>query len=185
MPHSSASGQQDTIPDMKPKMSNNLKRVLIMGNSGSGKSWLAARLTELTNLPVTDLDTLNWESAGYGKARKKVYVLNDVQAIANQDRWIIEGIYGWIAAPVALYATKVIWLTPDSNECVENIKARGIRNNGSPEEFAALLEWASSYETRTGSSSYEGHLKVFSKARPESQVKLTSREDMHHFLLQR
>lgn len=184
MPHSSASGQQDTIPDMKPKMSNNLKRVLIMGNSGSGKSWLAARLSELTNLPVTDLDTLNWESAGYGKARKKVDVLNDVQAIANQDRWIIEGIYGWIAAPVALYATKVIWLTPDSNECVENIKARGIRNNGSPEEFAALLEWASSYETRTGSSSYEGHLKVFSKAPSESQVKLTSREDMHHFLLQ-
>lgn len=184
MPHSSASGQQDTIPDMKPKMSNNLKRVLIMGNSGSGKSWLAARLSELTNLPVTDLDTLNWGSAGYGKARKKVDVLNDVQAIANQDRWIIEGIYGWIAAPVALYATKVIWLTPDSNECVENIKARGIRNNGSPEEFAALLEWASSYETRTGSSSYEGHLKVFSKAPPESQVKLTSREDMHHFLLQ-
>ncbi|WP_333609762.1 hypothetical protein [Pantoea piersonii] len=184
MPHSSASGQQDTIPDMKPKMSNTLKRVLIMGNSGSGKSWLAARLSELTNLPVTDLDTLNWGSEGYGKARKKVDVLNDVQAIANQDRWIIEGIYGWIAAPVALYATKVIWLTPDSNECVENIKARGIRNNGSPEEFAALLEWASSYETRTGSSSYEGHLKVFSKAPPESQVKLTSREDMHHFLLQ-
>ncbi len=170
---------------MKPKMSNNVKRVLIMGNSGSGKSWLAARLSALTNLPVTDLDTLNWESEGYGKARKKADVLNDVQAIANQERWIIEGIYGWIAATVALYATQVIWLTPASAECVENIKVRGIRNNGSPEEFAALLEWASSYETRTGSSSYEGHLKVFSKVSPDSQIKLTSREEMHRFLIQR
>lgn len=184
MPHSAVSGHQDTNADMKPKMSNNLKRVVIMGNSGSGKSWLAARLSELTNLPVTDLDTLNWESEGYGKARNKADVLNDVQAIANQNRWIIEGIYGWIAAPVALYATKVIWLTPDSNECVENIKARGRRNNGSPEEFAALLAWASSYETRTGSSSYEGHLKVFSKVPPESRVKITSREDIDHFLIQ-
>lgn len=71
MPRSAVSGQQETLPDMKPKMSNNVKRVLIMGNSGSGKSWLAARLSALTNLPVTDLDTLNWESEGYGKARKK------------------------------------------------------------------------------------------------------------------
>lgn len=165
-------------------MSNELKRVLIMGNSGSGKSWLASRISEFNNLPVTDLDTLNWEQEGYGRAREKSDVLNDVLAIVGKERWIIEGVYGWIADKIVLYASHVIWLTPDPAECVENIKARGIRNNGSIEDFTALLEWASSYEKRTGSSSYGGHFSVFSKVSPESQIRLTRREDILNFLTQ-
>ncbi|WP_437891254.1 hypothetical protein [Phytobacter sp. V91] len=127
-------------------MSNTLQRVLIMGNSGSGKSWLAARLSEKLNLPATDLDTLVWEPGGYGQSRPKADALNDVLSIANEERWIMEGIYGWIADRVISSTTHVIWLTLDPAECVENIKARGIRNNGSVADFAALLEWASLYE---------------------------------------
>lgn len=165
-------------------MTNELQRVLIMGNSGSGKSWLAARISELKNLPATDLDTLYWEHEGYGRAREKSDVMNDVLAIAVKERWIIEGVYGWIADNVALYASHVIWLTPDPAECVGNIKVRGIRNNGSLADFTALLEWASSYGHRAGSSSYGGHLSVFSKVSTESQIRLTSREDMLKFLTQ-
>lgn len=165
-------------------MNNKLQRVLIIGNSGSGKSWLAARLSELENLPVTDLDTLYWEPEGYGVAREKADVLNDVLAVAGKERWILEGVYGWIADKVALYASHVIWLTLEPAECVENIKVRGIRNHGSVEDFTALLEWASLYEKRTGPSSYEGHLSVFSKVNPERQIMLASREDMHKFLTQ-
>lgn len=165
-------------------MSNALQRVLIMGNSGAGKSWLAARISELKNLPVTDLDTLYWEQDGYGTAREKSEVLKDVLAIANNDRWIIEGVYGWVAEHVSLYASHVIWLTPEPAECVENIKARGIRNKGSVEDFSTLLEWASLYEKRAGSSSYQGHLSVFSNISPERQIRLSSREDMRSFLAQ-
>ncbi len=82
-------------------MRSDIQRVLIIGNSGSGKSWLAMRLAEKIALPVTDLDTLNWEPGGYGKARAKEAVLQDALAIARESRWIIEGVYGWIAEKFA------------------------------------------------------------------------------------
>ena len=159
-----------------------MQRLLIMGNSGSGKSWLAARLSARLHLPVTDLDALNWESGGYSRARPKAEVLCDVHQIAHQERWIMEGVYGWIAESVALYATRVIWLTPDSAECVENIRARGISNQGSAEDFAALLEWAALYDKRTGSSSYQGHFAVFSQLSPDRRIRLNSREETDRFL---
>lgn len=174
----------EVIHDKNLNMCNDLQRVLIMGNSGSGKSWLAARISEFKKLPVTDLDTLYWEQDGYGRAREKTEVLKDVLAIANKERWIIEGVYGWIADQVSYYASHVIWLTPKPSEYVENIEVRGIRNNGSVEDYKALLEWASLYEIRTGSSSYEGHLSVFSKVSPENQIKLAGREDINQFLTQ-
>jgi len=172
------------IHDRNLNMCNELERVLIMGNSGSGKSWLAARISEFKKLPVTDLDTLYWEQDGYGRAREKAEVLKDVLAIANKQLWVIEGVYGWIADQVSLYASHVIWLTPKPGECVENIKVRGVRNNGTVEDYEALLEWASLYEIRTGSSSYEGHLSVFSKVSPGNKIKLASRKDIHQFLTQ-
>ena len=163
-------------------MHNDLQRVLIIGNSGSGKSWLAKRLAEKIALPVTDLDRLNWEPGGYGNARAKEAVLKDALAIARGASWIMEGVYGWIADNVAAYATHIIWLTPAPAECVDNIKARGVRNNGSAADFAALLEWAVTYETRTGSSSYQGHLAVFAKASLARKIRLSSRDEMNQFL---
>ncbi len=163
-------------------MPGDIQRVLIIGNSGSGKSWLAMRLAEKIALPVTDLDTLNLEPGGYGKARAKEAVLQDALAIARESRWIIEGVYGWIAESVVAYATHIIWLTPAPTECVDNIKARGIRNSGSATDFAALLDWATAYETRTGSSSYQGHLAVFAKASPAKRVRLSGRDEMNQFL---
>jgi len=174
----------ETVQDKNVNMSNGLQRVLIMGNSGSGKSWLATRISEINKLPVTDLDSLYWQQEGYGKAREKAEVLKDVLAIANNKHWIIEGVYGWIAERVTSYASHVIWLTPEPAECVENIKVRGMRNKGSVEDFSALLEWASLYEKRAGSSSYQGHLLVFSKTKSESRIRLSSREDMRSFLAQ-
>ena len=159
-----------------------MQRILIIGNSGSGKSWFATRLAEKTSLPVTELDTLNWEPGGYGSAREKEAVLYDALTIAKKERWIIEGVYGWIADKVATYATHIIWLTPDPAECIENIKARGVRNHGSVADFTALLEWAEAYNTRTGSSSYQGHLTVYSQASPATRSRLSSRDEMNRFL---
>jgi len=53
-------------------MHNDLQRVLIIGNSGSGKSWLARQLAEKFATPATDLDNLNWEPGGYVKARAAI-----------------------------------------------------------------------------------------------------------------
>jgi ATP-dependent protease HslVU (ClpYQ) ATPase subunit len=41
-----------------------MHRVVIIGNSGSGKSYLARRLSEQLTLPLIHLDALFWEPGG-------------------------------------------------------------------------------------------------------------------------
>ncbi len=44
-----------------------MKRILIIGNSGSGKSWLAARLAEQLTIREVNLDTIIWQPGGFNK----------------------------------------------------------------------------------------------------------------------
>jgi adenylate kinase family enzyme len=53
----------------------NLTRTLIIGNSGSGKSWLAQRLAEELRVPWVDLDSIHWLSDEYSIARPRADVL--------------------------------------------------------------------------------------------------------------
>ncbi len=41
------------------------KRILIIGNSGSGKTWLGRALSERKKLPLFHMDTIRWEQSGY------------------------------------------------------------------------------------------------------------------------
>jgi adenylate kinase family enzyme len=66
-----------------------MKRVLILGSSGSGKSTFARKLGEITGLPVVHIDQLYWEP-GWVQAPKPVYLERLHRALA-QDRWIIDG----------------------------------------------------------------------------------------------
>lgn len=44
-----------------------MKRILIIGNSGSGKSWLAARLAEELTIREVNLDTIVWQPGGFNQ----------------------------------------------------------------------------------------------------------------------
>ncbi len=66
-------------------------RILIFGNSGSGKSVLAKRLAEADILPHLDLDSIVWEPNLIAIARKPEQVSADLQKyIATHPSWIIE-----------------------------------------------------------------------------------------------
>ena len=41
-----------------------MKRIMIIGGAGSGKSSLARALGDITGLPVVHIDTLYWQPAG-------------------------------------------------------------------------------------------------------------------------
>ncbi|HZD88954.1 MAG TPA: AAA family ATPase, partial [Pseudolabrys sp.] len=85
-------------------------RTLIIGNSGSGKSWLAAQLAERLGTQATDLDDIHWEPGGYGAARDKSVSLEMLRQVAEKPAWIVEGVYGWLARDAALNITTLIWL---------------------------------------------------------------------------
>jgi hypothetical protein len=69
-----------------------VKRVVILGRGGAGKSTLARQLGAVTGLPVTELDTLFWQAGltatdpGRWQARQAELV--------QRDAWILDGDLG-------------------------------------------------------------------------------------------
>ena len=138
-----------------------LTKTLVIGNSGSGKSWLSERIANHLNAAWVDLDLIHWHPGGYDVARPREDAIQLARKAADAERWVIEGIYGRLVGEVQSNATALVWLCLDEAECMVNIQQRGIRRGGSEESFAALLRWAETYRVREGSSSYAAHEVIF------------------------
>jgi adenylate kinase family enzyme len=146
-------------------------RTLIIGNSGSGKSWLAERLAGHLQVPWTDLDRIHWLSDEHSIARPRAEALAMARVAAGQERWVIEGVYGWIASELLHRTTALIWLSVADEVCVANIRQREANDD---ERLIALLEWAGSYRQRDGSSGYRAHRRLF-EGFAGTKIRLTDR----------
>jgi adenylate kinase family enzyme len=69
-----------------------MKRVLIIGSGGAGKSTLARRLGEATGIEVVHLDVLHWRP-GWTEAPKAEF-LQAVEEALKKDAWIMDGNFG-------------------------------------------------------------------------------------------
>ena len=136
-------------------------RTLVMGNSGSGKSWLAERIAASIGAPWVDLDHIFWEPGGYNVARDKTHANTLLYAAAAQPCWVIEGIYGSLLRQAQPRASALVWLCLDQAECGANIAQRGLRRGGTAQTMAGLLAWTASYRSREGSSSFGAHQALF------------------------
>lgn len=67
------------------------KRIIIIGNSGSGKSWLGRRLAEITGLPLVHLDNEYWKP-GWEKTPRGEWIEKQ-KTIMSSGKWIIDGNY--------------------------------------------------------------------------------------------
>ena len=69
-------------------------KIHIVGGPGSGKTFLAEKLSRELGIPHYDLDDIQWANeSGYGKKRDagdRDALLNE---ILQKDQWIIEGVY--------------------------------------------------------------------------------------------
>ena len=139
----------------------NLTRTLIIGNSGSGKSWLAERLARHLQAPWVDLDSIHWLSDEHSIARPRGEALAMARIAASEECWVIEGVYGWMASELIHQATALIWLCVEDEECVANVRQREARRADNDELLIALLVWAGSYRTRDDASGYAAHQRLF------------------------
>lgn len=156
------------------------ERVVVIGNGGSGKSTFAENLAALTRAPVIDLDLLVWED-GHGPKRDEEITKRQVLEAAAASRWIIEGVYGWLAEMALPRATALIWLDLPWSLCRDGLLARGQRRGGTAADFAELLEWSEAYWQRQTSSSFTGHTRLFDDF-PGFKLRLRDRGQIRQLL---
>jgi adenylate kinase family enzyme len=143
-------------------------RIVILGNSGSGKTWLAAELAARQGVPLIHLDEIFWEVGGFDQTRDDVEVDRLVGNHLQAERWIVEGVFGNLAAKFLPSADALLWLDLPWEVCRARLQARGSESKRhmsriqSEAGLQRLLAWAQDYYSRQGSSSEFGHEKLYS-----------------------
>lgn len=85
-----------------------MKRVVVFGTTGSGKSWLAERLAACTGLRVIELDALFW-GRDWQPAPDELFRYR-VECEIKDGGWIVVGIYGQVRDLTWAQADTLIWL---------------------------------------------------------------------------
>ncbi|SHK21900.1 AAA family ATPase [Hespellia stercorisuis] len=130
-------------------------KIHIIGGSGSGKTYLANRLSEEYNIGHYDLDDLLWDNKAdsYGVKRNTDERYAMLQEILNKDNWIIEGVYYKWCKQCFADADRIFLLEVPRHTYRYRIIKRFIRRKlglekGKKETLKSLkdlLKWADSY----------------------------------------
>ena len=93
---------------VQPAIRESLRRVAVVGATGSGKTRLAQTLAHRLALPHVEFDALFWE-AGWRPADREVFRAR-VQAALTAPGWVTDGNYRQVRDLVWPQATALIWL---------------------------------------------------------------------------
>ena len=146
-----------------------MKRIVVFGNSGSGKSTYAKRQAAVGGYPHLDLDTIAWETEAPMPTRRSLAASRqDILAfVGSTDDWVIEGCYADLLEVALEHATDVVFLNPGASTCVDNARSRPWEPHKyeSPEaqdgNLDMLIAWIKDYDRRTDEFSYLAHRRLF------------------------
>jgi adenylate kinase family enzyme len=138
-----------------------LRRVLVIGPCGAGKSTLASALSTRLGLPLFHIDQLNWKPGWVEGSKDEIR--QKLAAIAAADRWIIDGTYDGTLGPRLDRADTVIYLDFPISLCVRRLlkriwtyrgRSRPDMTDGCPERFDIaflfdLIRWNGGPRLRT------------------------------------
>lgn len=105
-----------------------MKRIIIIGCGGAGKSTLARQLGEKLNLPVVHLDKLFWKP-GWEHVSHDEFDCLHRQALA-QEKWIIDGNFDRTMAERIQHCDTVIYLDFNRFACLMGVAKRILTNYG-------------------------------------------------------
>lgn len=101
-----------------------MKRILIIGCSGAGKTTLALALGRRLHLPVHHLDQLWWQPGWVQDTRDNFD--RKLAELLRSDCWVIDGDYSRTVRERLHYADTVIWLDYQRLRCVGRVLRRTI-----------------------------------------------------------
>lgn len=117
-----------------------MKRILIVGSGGAGKSTLAKRLGEQTKIPVVHLDFHHWH-AGWVEIPKDVW-RKKVEELLQTDSWIMDGNYSGTLDIMLTACDTVIFLDLPRILCLWRVLKRLVkyRNKKRPDMADGCFE---------------------------------------------
>jgi adenylate kinase family enzyme len=158
-------------------------RILISGGPGSGCTSTASSVSAALNLPVFDSDSFfhkltdpPFQEQYEPDERRKLLQT----ALAGEEGWILSGSIATWGLP-AFTSTHGIFLEIPNSERLRRIEKRQINQFGSridrggdmAEEHRSFLQWADSYESRTGTGRNLTTDRAFLKSRCNHFIAIT------------
>ena len=128
-----------------------MKKVIVIGCPGSGKSTFSRELHRVTALPLHHLDMMYW-NADRTTVEKNVF-RERLAAVLGTDAWIIDGNYGSTMELRLALCDTVVFLDYPPEICLDGVRARrGKPRSDMPwietEEDAEFIEFVRSYNDR-------------------------------------
>ena len=158
-----------------------MKKVIVIGFPGSGKSTVSRALHNKTGIPLYHLDMMYW-NADKTTVEKSVF-LERLSAVLEKDEWIIDGNYGATMELRMAASDTVIFLDYPLNVCLNGIKERfGKPRSDMPwietEEDSEFIEFIKNYNEQQKPKVLE----LLKKYGDKNIIILKSREQVDAFL---
>ncbi len=105
-----------------------MKRILIIGNAGSGKTTFAKKLAARLELPLVHLDKLYWFGEWEHLTRDEFDTL--LQKELEKSEWIIDGNFNRTISHRLKYCDTVFYFDLPVVTCIAGITKRILKNHG-------------------------------------------------------
>ena len=105
-----------------------MRRVIVIGSGGAGKSTLAARIGARLQLPVIHLDARHWQ-AGWRSPPPERW-RREVETLVARPAWVMDGNYGGTLDVRMAACDTVVFLDLPRLVCLWRVVARTLRHRG-------------------------------------------------------
>ena len=158
-----------------------MKKIIVIGCPGSGKSTVSRALHNRTGIPLYHLDMMYW-NADKTTVEKSVF-LERLSTVLEKDKWIIDGNYGSTMELRMAACDTVIFLDYPLDVCLDGIRERrGKPRSDMPwietEEDAEFIEFIRNYNEQQKPKVLE----LLEKYRDKNIIIFKSREQADAFL---